>query len=111
MTLNDSETTPLCFCLALAQRPRRNGRTNYPSRSGGRELGQWVGDLADEKIAQVLAPVSTATCRGPVRMLMMKPARTSTIASTSNKKNVDVPAALTRRNSISMATNKSIDRT
>jgi hypothetical protein len=60
---------------------------------------------------QILAPFSTSTCRGPVRMLMMKPAKTSTIEITNNKKNVDVPAALTRRNSISMATNKIIDRT
>jgi hypothetical protein len=98
-------------CLALAQTTRRNGATSNLSRPGNRELGQWPSTFGDERSGQGLAVLSTSTCRCELRMLIMKPANTSTMAMTSIRKNVDVPAALTRRNSTSMATNKSIDRT
>ena len=48
--------------------------------------------------------------RCAVRAVMMKPASTSTRLMIIRLKNVDVPARATRRNSTSMALNRTIDR-
>lgn len=58
-----------------------------------------------------LGVLSNSTCRLAPRMPMIKPARTSTRPMTTRRKNVEVPALLTNRNSTSMATNSSIART